>query len=147
LCQNKRITKSKEWGKWKRSNSLCNEDTQVYALSSLRLFESKEKQWIFVAQPHYKLHKVLSDPCLMTCLVILLGWMFESICCTHIVRIELNTYPWVMLWGFCDNTWLFDCLTRMMRILLRHSNPFMIMLCFFAYFEKWSLIETYFAHV
>ena len=28
LCQNKRITKSKEWGKWKRMNSLCNEDTQ-----------------------------------------------------------------------------------------------------------------------
>ena len=48
-CQNKRITKSKEWGKWKRSNSLCNEDTQVYALSSLRLFESKEKQWFLVA--------------------------------------------------------------------------------------------------
>ena len=28
LCQNKRITKSKEWGKWKRMNNLCNEDTQ-----------------------------------------------------------------------------------------------------------------------
>ena len=48
-CQNKRITKSKEWRKWKRMNSLCNEDTQVYALLSLRLFESKEKKWFLVA--------------------------------------------------------------------------------------------------
>jgi hypothetical protein len=94
----------KKRGKWKRVNVFCDVNSQEWCSLILGFLESKEKQWFFVAQPHYKLNKVLSDPCLMTCLVILLGWMFESICCTHFARIELNTYLWAIhLWENCDS--------------------------------------------
>jgi hypothetical protein len=40
----------------------------------------------------------------MVCYLILPGWMFESNCCMHLARIELNTYLWAIhLWEICDS--------------------------------------------
>jgi hypothetical protein len=61
----KNVTCKKNHQKWKMGKSEREWMTYKmkilnnYALSSLRLFESKEKQWILVAQPHYKLKKDL----------------------------------------------------------------------------------------
>jgi hypothetical protein len=109
-----------------------------YALLSLRLSESNEKQSFLVAKPHYKLNKVLSDSQLMTCFMICLDECLNWIvACTLFGLSETLTLEWYNCKKFVI-TLEFDCLLRMMRILLRHSNLFMIMLYFFVYFEDCS---------
>jgi hypothetical protein len=68
------------------------------------------------------------------CLDECLNWI---VACTLFGLSETLTLEWYNCKKFVI-TLEFDCLLRMMRILLRHSNLFMIMLYFFVYFEGCS---------